>query len=137
MKTCRRCHVAKDLAEFCTMTKAADGRHPWCRTCRSTYNLAWVRAKPGYAIANIKRMRALYPERQRARSKIAQDVKMGRRPSARKLTCTDCPAPAASYDHARGYLPPDDLYVEPVCHRCHGLRSRARGEHRVQHQETR
>lgn len=35
------------------------------------------------------------------------------------------------YDHAHGYDKP--LEVEPVCFKCNGKRSKARGEHRVPH----
>ena len=42
--------------------------------------------------------------------------------------CVDCGSPAAAYDHARGYDCPLD--VDAVCFKCHGKRSRERGEHK-------
>jgi hypothetical protein len=129
MKRCAKCECDKNIVEFCAMKKSKDGLHPWCRECRSAYNRAWAQARPGYYAASVVSMRKRYPDRQRARQIIHQDVKMGRRPKASTLECVDCKAKAAAYDHARGYEPPNDRYVEPVCHRCHGLRSRARGEH--------
>jgi hypothetical protein len=128
-KTCAKCEAEKPLAEFCAMAKAKDGRHPWCRSCRSSYNKTWAKARPGYSAAHVRTMRVRHPEQQQARQKIHQDVKMGRRPRVSTLPCVDCGEPAARYDHARGYAPPNDTYVEPVCTRCDGLRSRARGEH--------
>ena len=111
------------------MAKARDGLHYWCRSCRTRYTTAWRRARPGYAIRATKKMRRLHPERQAARSKIDAMVKAGTLPSSKTLACADCGGSARHYDHARGYEPPNDLYVEPVCTACHGLRSRKRGEH--------
>jgi hypothetical protein len=78
--------------------------------------------------ANAKASAARYPERRRAREQVKDAIRRGDLPSAKMKMCRDCAAPAAAYDHHLGYDRP--LAVEPVCHRCHGARSRARGEHR-------
>ena len=129
MKDCTKCGVAKDVSEFCAMAKAPDGRHYWCRACRTLYAKRWRKRHPGRATAAVDRMRSKYPERQAARTAIDRLVRLGAISPARHHSCADCGNRAAQYDHARGYLPPHDVYVEPVCNKCHGLRDRARGEH--------
>lgn len=128
-KKCTKCGESKSIDEFCAMAKAPDGRHYWCRVCRSSYNRKWARDRPAYYQQNSRKMRARYPQRQRARSVVTQAIKMGRMPPANSLACVDCGTLAYAYDHNHGYEPPHELDVEPVCSRCHGLRSRARGEH--------
>lgn len=132
-KACAKCGVEKPLDEFCRMAKTRDGKHPWCRECKTEYNRDWRAKNPGYYGEHVKRMRRKHPVHQAARSRIDLDIRNGRRPPARDLACVDCGKQAAHYDHARGYEPPNDGYVEPVCHRCHGLRSRSRGEHQTPH----
>lgn len=136
-KTCAQCGQEKPLDEFCAMAKASDGRHPWCRDCKREYSQRWRQEHPGYYAENVKKMRSRHPAHQKARSKIDIQIRKGERPSAKALACVDCAQPAAHYDHARGYEPPNDTYVEPVCHRCHGLRSRARGEHAAERRAAR
>lgn len=70
-----------------------------------------------------------HPERCRARSAVSYAVRKNRLSAARDCRCTDCGEPAQSYDHYLGYDQP--LAVEAVCFRCHGHRSRARGEHKL------
>jgi len=78
--------------------------------------------------ANAKASAKRYPERRRAREKVKEAVRRGDLPAVKHCRCVDCGASAAAYDHYLGYDRP--LAVQPVCHRCHGARSRARGEHR-------
>lgn len=129
MKICTKCKAKKSPDEFCRMKKAKDGRHYWCRRCRREYMREWRRNHPGYFSSQVKKMRIKHPEKQRARTKIDLLVRKGVIESAKKKDCTDCVEPAVQYDHARGYEPPNDVYVEPVCMKCHGLRSQKRGEH--------
>lgn len=91
--------------------------------------------KPDHAkrLANAKASQRRHPDRYRARQKVEHEVRMGRMPAARTLACADCGGQANSYDHHQGYAPPHEMTVEPVCFKCHGLRSRRRGEHRVPH----
>lgn len=129
-KRCAKCTREQPIAEFCAMASAVDGLHCWCRECRTSYGRAWRASRPaGYHVALTDKMRAKYPHKQRARSAVDAEVASGRMTPAREHQCTDCGAQAFAYDHAHGYDPPHELDVEPVCSRCHGLRSRARGEH--------
>lgn len=144
MKTCAKCGSDRPLSDYCKMKSSADGLHCWCRPCRREYLRDWRERHPGSAAAAQRRVvtdptrrreaaarsAAKHPQRALARDRVSELVRRGRIPPARQLACTDCGKPAAQYDHARGYEPPNDLYVEPVCHPCHGARSRRRGEHR-------
>lgn len=85
---------------------------------------------PAKRRANAKASDLRHPERRRARERVKDAVRAGRLPRAKDVFCVDCGCAADSYDHPRGYEPPFDLDVEPVCYRCHGLRSRERGEHK-------
>lgn len=78
--------------------------------------------------ANAKASAARYPERRRAREKVKDAVRRGDLAPIKSCLCVDCGAQAHAYDHAFGYDKP--LQVEPVCSKCHGRRSRERGEHR-------
>lgn len=78
--------------------------------------------------ANAKASAARYPERRRAREKVKDAVRRGDLAPIKTCFCVDCGQPAQAYDHAYGYDQP--LNVEPVCFRCHGTRSKARGEHK-------
>ena len=80
---------------------------------------------------NAKASRSRYPERARARTAVRDAIRRGRLPRARDLVCLDCGSSANSYDHPLGYAKEYRLTVEPVCWRCHGQRSHARGEHRL------
>ena len=63
----------------------------------------------------------------KARSSVYVRVRNGQlsKPSSRK--CAGCGKPAAQYDHPNGHS--TNGKVEPVCMKCHGRRSRMRGEH--------
>lgn len=96
--------------------------HPRWRGGHPTPNPARRRAN---AYASKRR----YPERHRAREILNQAVRMGRFPKASDYPCVDCGQPAKRYDHHEGYGKP--FSVQPVCYKCDGQRSRARGEHKL------
>lgn len=77
--------------------------------------------------ANAKASAKRYPERRRARERVKDAVRRGDLAPIKTCTCVDCGASAQAYDHAYGYDQP--LKVDPVCYKCHGRRSRKRGEH--------
>jgi hypothetical protein len=78
---------------------------------------------------NAKASAARYPERRRAREKVKDAVRAGKLARVRTLLCVDCGEGARAYDHFAGYDKP--LTVEPTCFKCHGKRSRERGEHKL------
>lgn len=46
MKTCISCKQELPLESFTKMTKAKDGKHPYCRSCNSQKSLAWQKTNP-------------------------------------------------------------------------------------------
>jgi hypothetical protein len=77
---------------------------------------------------NAKSSAKLYPERRRARERVKDAIRAGVILPAKDHKCHDCPDRAVSYDHYEGYS--EALKIQPVCHKCHGRRSRERGEHK-------
>jgi hypothetical protein len=67
-----------------------------------------------------------------ARRRINYLVEQGRIAHPDDLPCMDCGDEVFvrryrhEYDHARGYAGQNQLYVEPVCSRCHHAREEAR-----------
>ena len=78
---------------------------------------------------NARASAARYPDRRRAREKVKDAVRRGDLAPVKTLKCDDCGGSAQSYDHWLGYNQP--LAVQPVCFKCHGKRSAARGEHKL------
>ena len=68
-----------------------------------------------------RRYRARSPQKARAQKWVAHRVERNGWPPARIFKCSDCDAQAQSYHHEDYDLP---WSVEPLCHRCHGLRHR-------------
>jgi len=71
-------------------------------------------------------------DRKQARRRVNYLVEQGLIPHPNDLPCLDCgdmvftDRPRHEYDHARGYDGENQLYVEPVCARCHRAREEAR-----------
>ena len=67
-----------------------------------------------------------------ARRRINYLVETGKIPRPAELPCVDCCDEVFlkeyrhEYDHAHGYNGENQLYVEPVCSRCHHAREEAR-----------
>jgi len=68
-----------------------------------------------------------------ARRRINYLVEQGLIPHPNDLPCLDCgdmlfvrESSRHEYDHAKGYEGAEQLYVEPVCSRCHHNREEAR-----------
>jgi len=61
---------------------------------------------------------------------VRRAVNSGRLPRISTVKCVDCGSQAQRYDHYLGYARENWLKVQPVCHRCDGLRMKARGENR-------
>lgn len=89
----------------------------WCATCRH--------ASIDRTEAN-RRYRARHPEKVQARNAIAHAIERHGMTPAKELSCFDCGAPAARYDHFLGYARIHWLDVQPVCVRCCARRESTR-----------
>lgn len=71
-------------------------------------------------------------DKKQARRRVNYLVEQGRIPHPDDLPCMDCGDGVFSgvyrheYDHARGYDAENQLYVEPVCSKCHHNREAMR-----------
>ena len=100
---------------------------------RRAKNQRWRAANPGYYAEYRKRNKAkvdenyarciaAQPEKNRARQKVNYRVVQRRSwPKASVFKCSDCNAQAAHYHHEDYAL---WWSVEPLCHKCHGVRHR-------------
>lgn len=67
----------------------------------------------------VKRNRARWPNKARARWSIGNAVSRGEMPRPSDCACSQCGAPAAHYHHHKGYDNEFWLDVIPVCAKCH------------------
>jgi hypothetical protein len=65
------------------------------------------------------RMKALYPDRYKARYTVNGAVRSGKIPRPDTLRCHYCPKKANEYHHWHGYEPKHWLDVVPACIDCH------------------
>lgn len=72
-----------------------------------------------YGYGQQQSLRALYPDRYRARNKVNNAVAGGKLPRASTFSCVNCGGPAKDYHHHKGYAPEFWLDVVPVCRACH------------------
>lgn len=66
MKTCRKCHVTKPLADFHRTAISADGRHHTCKMCRKAYAHAYYVANRAKIIARVSAAYWADPEPKKA-----------------------------------------------------------------------
>jgi hypothetical protein len=66
--------------------------------------------------------------KQAARQAVNVLVRRGDIPHPRDSFCFDCRGEASQYDHFRGYEGSAVFDVQPVCVKCHVIRSMVRGE---------
>jgi len=146
LKRCYKCKEFKDTSEFHINRAAKDGLTYWCKECQRTYNhspagkaararysksdkgrLAHAKAQKKYLFKEInkkivRKSDAKYrhnnPQKIRARNKIANEVFMGRMPSATECLCVHCGNPAIGYHHHKGYSEEYYLDVIPLCKQC-------------------
>lgn len=130
-ETCSRCRQTKPAGEFPRDRSRARGFGYECKACRNR------RQREGYVPKGRPPRRGwLVPTRdgdkKQARRRVNYLVEQGRIPRPDDLPCIDCADMLLSdggrheYDHAKGYDGPNQLYVEPVCQRCHRNREEAR-----------
>lgn len=131
-KRCSTCRIDLPRANFSRMAAAKDGLCSRCKDCNAVYQRSWRRKQPDLKERTRRSLKAYVarnPDRTAARRAVKYRVRTQQMPPAVTLPCVDCAAPAHHYDHHLGYDKAHQLDVQPVCRRCHGLRSRARGEH--------
>lgn len=130
-KRCSQCCTDKPRSAFANDSSRPDGLTYLCKSCRN----AKVRAR--YTPKSRPGPRGWQTatrdgDRRQARRRINYLVEQGRIPKAADMPCFDCgdavftDNPRHEYDHARGYDGDNQLYVEPVCQRCHRNREEAR-----------
>ena len=133
MKRCLSCGEEKPLEAFHRWGRG-DGRQPWCRVCRKTYDAAYH-----------QRMKDRRREQKRRRK---QEFLAWYWAMKESLPCTDCGRTyhhaAMTFDHLPGHEKLGDVgYLmrfasrqlvldeiakcEPVCANCHAVRTFTRG----------
>lgn len=119
--TCRRCGI-----ELTAANRVEAGRR-LCKVCRN------LRSRGSYVKKGPPGRRGwLAPVRNgdklQARRRINYLVEQGLISHPDDLPCLDCADGNRrhEYDHARGYNGDNQLYVEPVCSKCHHNREDAR-----------
>jgi len=116
--TCRACGSAL------TADNAVESGRRLCKECRNS------RARARYVKRGLPGRRGwIAPTRdgdqRQARRRVNYLVEQGLIPHPDALPCMDCGDEVFSasyrheYDHARGYDGANQLYVEPVCSKCH------------------
>ncbi len=86
---------------------------------RSAIHKAWIEKHPEKNSEYDRRKREKDPDAIRARSLIRNRVYRGKMPKATSLLCSVCNQPASEYHHPLGYIPPNNVIVQPLCHSCH------------------
>ena len=130
-KRCAKCRESKPHTSFGTDRSRADGLTYWCLDCRNARGRAKYERKghPGRRgwIAPFRD-----GDKRQARRRVNYLVEQGLLPRPDDLPCADCmdmsltPGGRHEYDHARGYDGANQIYVEPVCQRCHRNREEVR-----------
>jgi hypothetical protein len=130
VKTCFKCGETKPIAEFYAHPKMADGRLGKCKVCtradvKKAYRAsflqrqAYEKERAGtprrklQRLQELRRARARYPEKFRARAAVANAINRGH---IKKEPCGRCGAEKAEAHH-HDYSKPLD--VEWLCFRCH------------------
>lgn len=108
-KRCTKCKVWKIVDMFGPDKSRSDKRRPTCFTCSK------VRGGLGRIPAKDIKVKA--------RCAVNHAVRMGRLARPRTLPCIDCGNPAREYDHHLGYDLVNHLNVQPVCAKCHKIRT--------------
>lgn len=128
-KWCVACKARHPRSEFGRDRSRGDGLSASCLASRRVKE-----RKP--QLGSLGRRKWLKPTRdgdaKQARRRVNYLVEQGRIPHPDDLPCLDCGDGVYvgeyrhEYDHAKGYDGDNQLYVEPVCSRCHHNREDAR-----------
>lgn len=139
MKTCRKCGVAKPVAEFNRNRSRRDGLDHRCKPCHREQSKAWQRGpgkdahqravkawlqrNPERRLAADQRTRSKNPTHWRARRAVREALLRGT--LVRPSHCTECgSAGPIQGHHWRGYDPAEWLNVKWLCTRCHRVAHR-------------
>jgi hypothetical protein len=129
-KWCWRCREWHPRSAFGADSSRYDGLDPACLASRNkSARDRYVKRGPAGRRGWIAPTRD--GDKKQARRRINYLVEQGLIPRAADLPCVDCADEISGggrheYDHARGYDGENQLYVEPVCQRCHRNREVAR-----------
>lgn len=134
LKWCTNCRSWKPVELFCSDRNRGSGRAAKCGDCaKALYRETYVpkerplRAGPAPKLAEDG-------NKEQARQRVNAMVKWGRLPRPNDAPCFDCGHRYAEgerrheYDHFLGYDAQHHLAVQAVCTRCHGRRTKERGE---------
>lgn len=130
LKPCCRCKKWKAVDDFGRESNRGDGRDSKCKSCRSV--LCRMAYRPKEKKPHGWTAPARDGDKLQARRRVNYLVEQGRIAHPNSHPCSDCGhvfeegARRHEYDHARGYSPENQLYVEPVCSACHAKREVAR-----------
>lgn len=130
-RECSACRRALPREAFFVDRSRPGGVSFVCRECRNTKARARYikKGRPGrrgWLVATRD------GDKRQARRRVNYLVEKGLIPHPDALPCMDCADSVFTdrlrheYDHARGYDGDNQLYVEPVCSRCHHAREEAR-----------
>jgi hypothetical protein len=129
-KYCWACRAWHQRHAFALDASRSDGLTALCREARSAAARSKYSPKARKRLGWIAAVRD--GDRQQARRRINYLVEQKLIPSPAELPCMDCGDGVFAadyrheYDHARGYDGDSQLYVEPVCSKCHHNREDAR-----------
>lgn len=127
-KWCSKCRDWHVVAAFGVDRTRGDGLAPSCLKSKSVRQRALKLRRPRRGWLVVTRD----GDKKQARRRVNYLVEQGRIPHPDDLPCMDCSDEVFShryrheYDHARGYDGANQLYVEPVCSKCHRNREEAR-----------
>lgn len=127
-KWCGRCKVWHHVSAFGKDSTRGDGLTASCLASRHVvqHSLQLQTRRSGWLTPTRG------GDKRQARRRINYLVEQGRIPRPDDLPCMDCGDEVYlntyrhEYDHAKGYDGENQLYVEPVCTRCHHNREEAR-----------
>lgn len=122
---CKKCKNEKDR-EYSHSPHAREVRRKWLqsetgrKSRRHTFAKIHKTTRRRKQIAEYQRTcRKRYPEKNRARRRVASAVTQGKIPRVSTLKCVSCPKQAEQYHHHQGYDVEHELDVIPVCRECH------------------
>ncbi len=128
-KWCTNCRAIHPCSEFGLDATRGDGLSASCLASRRVKVKQRGAGRPGRRGWDVSTRDG---DKLHARRRVNYLVESGQIPKPSDLPCMDCGDEVYlaeyrhEYDHARGYDGENQLYVEPVCSRCHHNREDAR-----------
>jgi len=132
LKYCWPCNSWHDKSVFNIDRSRGDGLAAICKAQQSKRSkAAYIPAHPSLKLPRFL-TETRDGDKKQARRRINYLVEQGVIPHPDEVPCSDCAdgvwanSYRHEYDHARGYDGDNQLYVEPVCSRCHRIREEDR-----------